>query len=348
MNYQELKENSLREISRAEECVRVNEILKEYNWAFIHPWLQGGHISHFEKLSMSGELTAEIIFNCFCFQFFELRNTAYFIDAHFKQNPHLKPFCQLIDQSVILCLQRDYAGAINTLPPVIEGSIRHFLVNNKNKKNEKIMKLEDLTKVFYHVKCDCLEKTEKYYRQTWPDNYILTKLTDQEIENLLRLKAKYLDLWFSIIEGYFGNNLYFDTRKGTTHDNLNRHAIFHGFNADVYYNLQNYLRIYNCIIFLNWVLMMSEPEYKILPELNEKESYYKWKAFEKIRAISRISMEIKASVYEKYEDFDKTQFCQIIQPPNKFADAIEAFPLGGVERRLRLIDKVIGKVSKRK
>ncbi len=113
--FEQEKEHLIRHLEEAKWVVNVNNYLKKFNWAFVHPYLVGYNISAFEKMQKEGSGTQESVFRIFKDYFFDLRHTAYFIDGYFLNRPSLKPFCLLIDQSVILCLQRDYAGAINLL-----------------------------------------------------------------------------------------------------------------------------------------------------------------------------------------------------------------------------------------
>lgn len=320
----------------------INNTIKKFNWAYVHPYLWGADIHFFEETIKTNELTKQNVFEIFTWSFFDLKNTAYFIDAFCKERPYIKPFCHLIDQSVIMCIQKDYAGAINTLIPVIEGSLRNYLVNKKGKKNEKIMKTDDLISAFDHMKCDYLA----FQKRVWDgefDEYKLTEFNAQQKKELLRLNTKFIDGWMSIIKDYFKNNLYLDTRDGTVTDKLNRHSIIHGFTGDIYYNLENYLRVYNCLHFLCWGFAMSDKDINILPTLDQKQSFYKWRAFEKIKAISDLTTQIKVSVYDKYSEFDKQEFQEGLLKPNGFDKYITKISKSGIENKLKSIDEFIDK-----
>lgn len=320
----------------------INKKIKQFNWAYIHPYLLGADIAFFEERIKSNELTKKYVFEVFAWSFFDLKNTAYFIDAYCKERPYIKPFCHLIDQSVILCIQKDYAGAINTLIPAIEGSLRNYLVTKKGKKNEKIMKTEDLLKAFEHMKRDYIS----FQKRVWDgefDEYKLTSFNPQQKKQLLKLNTKFIDGWMSIITDYFENNLYLDTRDGTVNDKLNRHSIFHGFTGDIYYNLENYLRVYNCLQFLCWGFAMADKDISILATLDHRQTLYKWRALEKIKLISDLSTQIKSSIYEKYADFNKQEFEEGILKPNHFDKHIAKIFRSGVESKLKSIDKLFDK-----
>lgn len=321
---------------RVEKILIVNEKIKEFNWAFIHPYVFGSDISYLDELIKTKTITNEYVFKIFIWPFFSLKNTAYFIDGHCKMRPSIAPFCPLIDQSVFLCLQRDYAGAINILLPVIEGSIRHYLVHKKGKQNEKIMRTSGLISAFEHIKQDYMSLLDSAYS----NDYDFNKEQKKEVLKLHRIS---FEAWLSIITDYFENNLYLDTRDGVVNDKLNRHAIIHGFNSEIYYNLENYLRIFNCLHFLCWAFAMADKSLEILSSLDEKEVYYKWKAFEKIKAISDLSFEAKASVYEKYPEFDKAKFIAKPIKEDAFEKYVRIKSKKGIENKLNFIDKYIEK-----
>ncbi len=298
-----------KEIAMAEQYVACSKELMKYNAAFIHPYLAGFEITHLSNMVSAESITKQMIFDVFSRSFFNFRTTAFFIDGYFNCRSSLKPFCPLIDQSVFLCIQRDYAGAINVLMPVIEGSLRHYLVNVKGKQNEKVMNTPELLRAFYYLKEDYLQIYRDFYSTgIWKEHNQHFCYEKGQVAALIKLKREYIELWFSILEDYFRHSLYLDTRTGEVVDKLNRHSIFHGFTSEMYYSLENYLKIYNCIIFLSWAFGLADPNATVLSTLEEEEVIYKWKAFEKVRLISNLSVQIKSSVYQKYPGFDKIEF----------------------------------------
>lgn len=337
--FKEAKEHLIRHNARTKKIIPVNKYLKKYNWAFVHPYLIGAEVDHFSELAQNNSGDKDSIYRVFANSFFDLQTTALFIDGYFKKRPSLYPFCQLIDQSVFLCLQRDYAGAINSLIPVIEGSIRHYLINVVGKTNESIMKSEELLKVFYYLKKDFLKRQKDYYENEYAKFFGMQVPFDKsQVKQLLKYETENIDIWFAIILEYFKQNLYLDTRTGVVNDKLNRHSIFHGFNGDIYYNLENYLKIYNCINFLSWAFGIADPNVNALTTLEREDILYKWKAFEKVRIISKLSTEIKSTVYEQYSDFNKNEFERdLIQ--TKVDKAV--CKISTVELKLKFIDRVL-------
>lgn len=330
-----------KQIKEVEEIVILNNELSKFNWAFIHPYLFGYQLSHLRSLVQSKNTNSENIFKIFAESFFEFETTAFFIDGYFKLRPSLEPFCPLIDESIILCIQRDYAGAINILLPVLEGSMRHYLTKVRGKRNEQIMRTSALLKVFDYLIEDYLQiHKEAYLSNVDEQNNPKLVYDANQINMLLDLNQNYITLWFSIIRSFFKNNLYLDTRTGNVKDNLNRHTIFHGFSADIYYSLENFLKVFNCLTFLSWAYGMADKNVAILPSLGEKKVIYKWKAFEKINEISKLTVDIKSSIYKKYPTFNKIEFENNIN--SKLIDSRLPKKLRfNIEDRLRYIDELL-------
>jgi hypothetical protein len=337
----------MRHNKNVEEVILVNKYLKQFNWAFIHPYLIGGHIKYFADLEREGQGSRRNIFTIFSKYFFDLQTTTSLIEGIFKKRVDLAPFCHLIDQSVFMCLQRDYAGAINTLLPVIEGSIRHHLVVQRGMTNGAIKKTKTLLSVFAYLKEDYLSIQRNYYQ----NHYRKARgsnidFTEEQVQALVKCKEVFIDMWFGIITEYLEKNLYLDTRDTGFGDILNRHVIFHGFTADIYYNLENYLKIFNCITFLSYAYGMADVNGRILIDIENDEILDKWVAFEKIRVISWTATAIKSTVYSDYPDFDAVEYSEDIfdDPLGKEFKQMFAWSL---EHRLRRVEELIRKaVSK--
>jgi len=258
--YQQEMRHLVDHANQARRIHAVNQYLQQFKWAFFHPYLRGYHIGHFETMKNENSGSIEGIFRIFVQQFYELDATAYYIDGYFKKRPSLEPFCLLIDQSVILCLQRDFAGAINILIPVIEGAIRHYLINFQNKESSKIIGKDDLIKVFTLMQETIRKSKMEYYAHHY---YAFVgrdiRFTKQQVQLLTNKSMEFYRFWFEIIADFFSNNLYLDTRGTSVADSLNRHSIFHGFDTVVYYSLENYLRLFNCLHFLSWAFAVATP-----------------------------------------------------------------------------------------
>ncbi|MDO6431537.1 hypothetical protein Q4E93_13110 [Flavitalea sp. BT771] len=338
----EEKERLLSDNKRVEQVVAVNLYLKQFNWAFVYPYVMGGHVNYFATLEKEGRGDKKEVFQIFAKSFFDLKSTTYFIESIFKRRPELEPFCHLIDQSVFMCLQRDYAGAISALLPAIEGSLRHYLVHRRGMSNGRIMKIKDLLNVFTYLKGDYLTGQRNYYQDDYGKIHgSLIIFNEDQVDELVGYKEAFIDMWFGIITEYLEKNLYLDNRSPDFSDGLNRHVIFHGFTGDIYYSLENYLRIFNCVIFLSYAFGMGNGG-NFLFDMEDEEILDKWIAFEQIRVVSWTTTEIKAKAYAGYKDFDEKAYSEdIFEDP--LGKQFKQMPAWSLEHRLKLVDKLIRK-----
>lgn len=341
--FDQVKSNLLQFLDRTRKVHQVNKFLRDFNWLFVHPYMIGMDVSQLEKLSFQKTATKEDVLKIFAYRFMDLRFTTSMIEGFYKRRPHLKSFCHLIDQSVFMCLQRDYAGAINTLLPVIEGSIRSYLNDRNGTHNKKLIGTSGILKAFNYLKDDFLKIKKSYYIGEYQsrDGVFKFDLDSNQIKQLMKYESEYIDIWFSAIKEYFEHSLYLDTRNGDLIDPLNRHSIFHGFTSDIYYSFENYLKVFNCISFLSWAFGLADVNASVLAVIDDKEEYnIKWKAFEKIRAVSKLTTKIKSSVYKTYDDFDIDEFERTVVI-DRVDRLISSVPAMGMEHRMRFIDESI-------
>lgn len=111
-----------------------------------------------------------------------------------------------------------------------------------------------------------------------------------------------------MIEDYLRHNLYMDTSKGQLQDALNRHVLVHGFESQVDYNLSNFLKIYNTVMYLAWAFAESDPSIPKRVLLENEDILYKWSSYEKLKLLTVITDPIKIQVYSKNPNFDATDF----------------------------------------
>ncbi len=163
---------------------------------------------------------------------------------------------------------------------------------------------------------------------------------DNQAKVLAGYNRDYIVLWLSIIEDFFRHNLYLDTRQGIVDDKLNRHSIIHGFSTDIYYSLENYLRLFNVIHFLSWAYSMVCPESKYVPDLPEEKVIYKWKAFEKIKLASDLVVEAKQNVYQQYDEVNNSSGI-LYAPCSSLELQLPALHRKRLEDKLIYIDRVI-------
>lgn len=282
----------------------LNSKLREYNWIFLHPYNQGYEIGIFEKLiTIPNKDIEEKIFARFARKFLDLSGTITMVDGYYRKRPFLNDFIQQIEESVILCLQKDFSGAISLLIPTIEGTIRNYLTSKKGITAKNIIKMSDLIIAFEYMTDDYTETIEQYFINE--NNHQLKYLDMNQKEQILKKYKEYFSLWIKQLKEYLSNNLYLDTRKGNLKDNFNRHNIFHGF-GNINYNFKNYLKLINCINFLSWSLGMITKECSILADINEGDLRKKWIEYYKILIISESMNEIKSNIYGyEIESFKK-------------------------------------------
>src|SRR6202000_2424212 len=113
---------------------------------------------------------------------------------------------------------------INILIPVIEGAIRHYLVNYEGKEPAKVLGKEELIKIFNLMQERIRRGKMEYYGKHFVGfvnrNISFTK---QQAQLLTNQAVKFYTYWFDIIKDFFSNNLYWDTKGSPVPDSFNLH-----------------------------------------------------------------------------------------------------------------------------
>lgn len=302
--FEKTKSESLGRIEIAEEIKRLNEELKKLNWMFIHPQIFMSELNQIIKLAENPQVKVDQVTNIFADLFYDFRVTALFIDGFLKMNKYIAPFELHINQAVMLAITHDYAGAIHLLIPVIEGSLRKYLIDVKGKEDKAIMRASEQLKVFGFLKQDYITTKEPEFKRELDAGTI----DKNQYERLIDLELKYITTWYEMIEDYLRHNLYMDTSKGQLEDELNRHVLVHGFESQVDYNLSNFLKVFNAIMYVAWAFQISDPSIPQRVNVENDEILYKWAAFEKLNLLTAITDPIKLSAYSKCADFDTNSF----------------------------------------
>jgi hypothetical protein len=292
-----------REIEIISRLDAVNSILHKYNWVFLHPYSQGMDIGILEKYIQ--ENSEEKIFSLFASKFLDLRTTICFLDGFYKKRPYLKDYGEIIEQSIILCLQKDYGGAITLLLPVIEGTLRKYLIS-KTSGAESTTNISSLLKALDYLLEDYLALQREYLQTRTDINFSADQQTTIEEKN-----RTYFSLWLKQLRVYLNNNLYCDTRTTSPIDKFNRHLIFHALEDDIDYSFRNYLRLINCINFISWAIGNASKGCSVLADISEDEVRVKWVEYLKILIVSETLTDSKTKIYgTKIESFkpylDKT------------------------------------------
>lgn len=302
----------------------VNAKLRQYNWVFLHPYNFAIDITYLGQYA--DEKSEEKIFNVFARRFLELRTTISFLEGFFKKTPYLKNYGRQIEDSLILCLQRDFGGAISLLLPVIEGTLRSYLISRNGNDAKSIVGTSLLLKSLDHLVDDYLNLQSDYLRERDP----VSVPTETQRHSLLEKHRMYVTLWIKQLRDYLENNLYCDTRRPGRSDSFNRHTIFHGFEEDIKHSFRNYLRLFHCIHLLNWALRNITKGASPLIEIDEQLVMDKWVQYFRILILSESLSEAKAKISgqdsENFRPYLKDIYKELIdRPAFAISEILKAF-----------------------
>lgn len=260
-----------------------------------------------------------------------LIDTISILEGYLKKRPYISDYSHLIEQSITLCLQKDFAGAISITIPIIEGSIRKYL-DVKGKDGMRIINIKDILKAKDLLINDYVELSKDYLVERYKRGENEEPLFDcNQIEQYGKLSKKYISLWLEQFTNYLSNNLFLDTRKETSYDLLNRHLIFHGFESIIYYSFSNYIRLFNCLIFLAWIFSVTSRNHSMLvDEVDNEIIKRKWVQYLKIIIASEALTKTKKEIYGDSLD-DNIKFLNYMPKP---IDKIIALPTFFVEQLL--------------
>lgn len=308
--YQRKIKHIEKEIEVIKRIDRLNTELHNYNWLFLHPYNQGFEIEYFEKLvrETDKESAEDKIFERYARRFLDLQQTIVMIEGFYRKRPFLNDFIIQIEESVILCIQKDFSGAINLLLPVIEGSLRNYLISKKGDKAKTVIKMSELsTKAFATMTNDYVSRIkEGLTSENYELNHSNLQLDANQEKQILSKYREYFNLWIKQLYDYLNNNLYLDTRKGDQiNDNFNRHNLIHALDK-IDYSFKNYLRLFICLNFLAWAFGNITKECSILADVDNEIVDKKWSEYFKILTISESLTEIKSGIYQyEIESFKK-------------------------------------------
>ena len=295
----EIYENEIEDINKQISVVQrlndVNKDLRKYNWIFLHPYCQVLEINKLKRIVEEKTSAEENILKHFAESFLELRSTIHFLDGFFATRPFLKDYKKSIDQSVVLCLQKDFNGAINTLIPVIEGTLRKILISKKGDHKIGEINISELLKVFNYLSEDYVQLQREFLDNRFKDS--INSLDANQIKNILKKHKEYFDLWANQLVEYLTDNLYANTKNSEVKDSFNRHIIFHSLSDETNYSFANYLRLFNCIQLLSWLIGVTRRECSILSDADEKDVINKWVDYFNILIVSESLTATKRNIY---------------------------------------------------
>lgn len=296
----------------------VNNILRNYNWQFIHPYMQGYKIITILDRHAANQLTADFVTDFFIKDFYDLGNTLSSIDGYFKRSPHFKPFCYFIENSLILCFQRDYAGAINILIPCIEGILASYLQSVDNIDLSK-NRFEKIKKATGNLKRKLVENAEKYFNDVAlkDPHYVYNR---QQSDHMLKQERKYYDDWFDSIERFLQESLFASTDILDPGVELNRHSILHSLELKPYDTLENYVKLFNCLRFIIWALLQWEGK-SVLNDIRDDTFLRKMLIYEDIIKRSATLFRQKKTLLKDYTFYNPQNFGKQIIPNGLYSGA---------------------------
>ncbi|MDH7913114.1 hypothetical protein [Winogradskyella sp. SYSU M77433] len=305
LNFREAIKHIERELELVVRIDKLNSKLCKYNWVFVHPYSQGFEITFFEKLleNEDDNFIEEKIFERFAKKFLDLKLTITFIEGFYRKRPYLNTFKTQIEESVILCIQKDFSGAISLLLPVNEGVLRSYLISKRGENAKRIIKMSELSsKAFMEMSNEYEDKIKTSFSET--DNVYFYDKNQQK--QVLIKHREYFKLWIKQLNDYLNNNLYFDTRNSEILDDpFNRHNMVHAFEK-IDYSFKNYLRLFNCVNYLSWAFGVISEKCSVFPEIDEKNINEKWVEYFKILIVSESITETKSKIHQyEIETFKK-------------------------------------------
>ncbi len=304
INFEKKRDEIQGRVNAATELKTLNDKLKAHNWMFIHPNLFMTELNRLLKLADNPSAEQAAVTQIFADLFYDFRVTSFFIDGLLKTNTYIAPFSLHIDQAVMLAVTHNYAGAIHLLIPAIEGSLRKYMIDIRGKTDREIMRASDQLKVFGLLEADYIATKEPDFKAQLDAGHI----DQSKYLRLVDLERQYIKTWYGMIEDYLRHNLYMDTSKGSISDDLNRHALVHGFESQVDYNLSNFLKIFNAVQYVAWAFQVSDPAIPQIMTLENEDILYKWSALEKLKLLNALTDPVKLAVYSKCPDFDASDF----------------------------------------
>ncbi|MGJ8661059.1 MAG: hypothetical protein ACSHXL_03400 [Bacteroidota bacterium] len=304
LSFEEHKSHLKGEIIFIKELNEVNKTLFTSNQIFLHPYCQGFEIEYVQKLIKESVDPDEAVLDFFGRKFFNLRTNLSILHGFCGKQPYLKESLNTITQSISLCVQHEYQGAISILIPVIEGTLRKYMVDKFGSKNISTTSMQELLKAVKSMRFDHLQLFQKSLEKEF--SKFGRSVDVNQVKYLLKLQGEYFDLWSEQFEIFIGDYLFKDTRYMNADDDLNRHIIAHSFKDDIEFSFKNYLRVYHSIFHLSWLINSSQPDGSAFCEPNQENVFNEWITLLNLLILSEGSLFVKERLYNrKIESFNK-------------------------------------------
>ena len=284
------------QINAALQGEEINNYIKQFGW-YITPFFfvdQYDRIKYYKDTNTGNK---DLITDVMKRTLFDTRFLAIHVEAFYKRLPYIHGFSFLIDHGIILYLQYDYAGAINTLVPIIEGILRNYL----RTKGNNAPTFPHLRQSFDTMKSDIIARHTGIY--------IAEGLTAQDYDPLIAKHDVYLTKWFSFIKDFIDNGMYLNTYAGVPADYLNRHLILHALTNDFYYSFSNVMKAYITLEYLAWIFIELTPGFSTTPNIADDEFANRAVLYSEINRISRSEIfKMKQVLYESHPTFDINKY----------------------------------------
>lgn len=329
----------------------VNSKLQKLNLIFLHPYNQGIDIAFLNELA-NDPLTAEVkVSDFFAHKFLDLRTTIHFIEGYYKKRPFINDYATSIEESLILCLQKDFKAAIYILLPVIEGTLRKYLISRRGNRANSETSMFKLLRSIDNLTNEYLNIEEVYARKKY--QFLIDKgnyFNQQQLKQLRKNRRLYFTLWMQQLENYVKNGLYLNTKNNVVTDNFNRHLIFHALDDKIDYSFSNYLKLFSCINFISWAIALVESECSILPNSNDDIVQSKLMDYLKILSASEALSEIKEGLYNKpvisfKKYLSKENLAYLTDSDKQIKSVIQNYDVLKKDRPLVGIRKMIGQLN---
>ena len=310
------KHSSEAHLQNIKKHIPANEYLKRFDWLFISPlYMTGAIIGLIEKLLSDGNNDSQKVSEIFINTFHDISRSASFIRGYCERAKHVNLFTRSIEHSMILAYQRDYEGAIKTLLPIIEGILSQYLIQDKGYEMKNV-NFPSLKESLTLLENDIVKKQNNYFKNYTTLNGQTITFTDAQVEILTNIEKEHYSIWFTFFRDFVNDSLYKSSRNGNIEGLLNRHSALHEFNdKTMNYSIENYIKLYNSIHFLVWTFLRYESK-SLLNEIEQQKYVSTYMAYEKIIFYSKLSLEAKAELddrYKKYVEPKETIFVNLLK-----------------------------------
>lgn len=313
---------------------KANEFLKQNDWLFISPiFFQGMELNTISRLN-GDDKAKEKIMTLIANKFFNLPHTASFIEGYCNRSNYIKPFLMSIEHSLVLTFQKDYEGAIKTIIPIIEGTIRKYLVEDKNVEAHSIQ-FEKVRKSFDLLRQDLIDVYADALQNYTTENNEKIEFSERQINSLVQQQTEYYSIWFSFVADFVNKSFYLKTNGHTITNEINRHSILHELGNSFEYSFENFIKIYFLLQFMTWAFLIKEKK-SILNQITTSRFAEKVATYETIIKHSEKLLYEKHLLYRNYDAYDSKMLR-------------EEFPLYGnriYTRKQLLLSRFLKKVSK--